>query len=337
MVTIKDIAKAANVSIATVSRVVNNNGAVTDTTRNRVLKVISDLGYRPNSNARALVKRQPQSLGLVIADWHGPFFSSLACGVEQVARERNASLLVSTGALQAETERAAIELLLEQQCKALVVHSKFLSDKELIALSREAPMVFINRYIPVLADRCVWLDNILGGQLMAEHLLALEHHKLLLLNSNQTISDATDRQKGIMMALNKAGVELPETHILSINPNFDGGEQAITQLLRKGTEFSAILAYNDAVACGAMAKLQDVGIDIPNDISIIGFDNTMMARYSRPALTSMEYPIQEMAQLAANLALDFASAELTTIANFSAVYHGFNPMVISRNSTTQKR
>lgn len=309
MATIKDIANASNVSIASVSRVINNTGSVAPKTREKILKSVAELGYRPNANARALKSNQANSLGLVIADWHGAFFSCLAKGVESVARKRDATLLVSTGAWQAETELKAIELLLEQRCQSLVVHSKFLSDDVLVDLSKEAPMVFINRFIPQVPQQCIWLDNKIGGVMMTRYILSKGHRNLVFINSNQHIEDSIDREAGIKTELAKQGLTFDPERTVYVNPNYDGGEAAIQQFIAKGIEFSAVIAYNDAVACGAMSSLQDFGVDVPKDVSVIGFDDTDIAKYSRPKLTTLNYPITEMAEVAANLVLDMVQAK----------------------------
>ena len=139
MSTIKDVAREAGVSIATVSRVVNNGPKVGEKTKARVLSIMAELGYRPNENARALVTQKSKTLGVVIPDLSDPFFASLANGVDKVARQNNMQLLLSTGLITEESERQAIRLLLERRCESIVVHSKKLSDEEIIEFANKVP------------------------------------------------------------------------------------------------------------------------------------------------------------------------------------------------------
>ena len=164
MITIKDIAKAANVSPATVSRVINDGPKVGLKTREHVKRVMKNMGYRPNINARALVNKKSTSLGLVLAELMDPFFATYANAIETVARESSSQLLMSSGSSNAKSERDAIETLLDHRVKAMIVHSKFLDNETLIDIARTVPgFVLINRYIEEISESCVWLDNVLGG------------------------------------------------------------------------------------------------------------------------------------------------------------------------------
>lgn len=202
MATIKDIAKAAGVSLATVSRVINDGPKVGDETRKRVKKIMEEMGYRPNANARALVSKQSASLGVVLAELRDPFFATLAHGIQSVALEKSVQILMSCGSIEVETERRAIDTLLEHRCRAMVVHSKALPDEELISLAEQVPgFVLINRYIPEIGNRCVWLDNVAGGKIMAEYILQQGHSKVAVISSKYHIDDPEHRLAGIRLAL----------------------------------------------------------------------------------------------------------------------------------------
>lgn len=304
MATIKDVAKAAGVSVATVSRVVNNGPKVGDETRKRVAKIMDELGYRPNANARALVTQKSSSLGVVIPELTDPFFASLASGIDKVARENQMQVLLSTGLVTAETERKALDLLLERRCEAIVVHSKTIPDEELIDLARVTPgLILINRYIPEIADRCVWLDNQAGGELVAEHLCQQGHQQVASIMSQYDIDDPSVRLEGFVRGLAKHDLQLPSEAIIYGEPNLQGGEAAARELLKKGLPLSAIFVYNDTMASGVLSALADEGLRVPEDVSVVGFDDVLLARYLWPRLTTMRYPIEEMAMYAANLAI----------------------------------
>lgn len=308
MATIKDIAQAAGVSLATVSRVINDGPKVGDKTRERVKQIMKEMGYRPNANARALVTQRSASLGVVIAELHDPFFAMLAHGVETVTRKNNVQILLSAGSIAKDTELKAIETLLEHRVEAMVVHSKALDDDTLVAFANQIPgFVLINRYIPAIANRCVWLDNVTGGRTMAEYVIRQGHKDLAVISSHYQIDDPTQRLEGIRQAAGDAGLTLPDSMIEYSTPDQEGGEMAMQNLLATGSHFTALLAYNDAMAAGAMAVMQDHGIDVPEQVSIVGYDDVLLAKYCRPKLTTLRYPIEMMAAKAAELALKYAS------------------------------
>ena len=179
MSTIKDVARVAGVSIATVSRVVNNGPKVGKKTREKVTLIMKELGYTPNANARALVTQKSTTIGVIVPELTDPFFASLASGVDKVARENNMQLLLSTAQQTAESERSAINLLIERRCQAIVFHSKKLSDSELRELCDKIPgLVLIDRMIDDIKHKCVWLDNEEGGKIAARHLMSLTHQNL---------------------------------------------------------------------------------------------------------------------------------------------------------------
>jgi len=334
MATIKDVARLAGVSVASVSRVLNNGPKVSKKTIENVLKVVKDLNYTPNANARALVTQKSTTLGVVIPDLIDPFFSSLAHGVEQVARQKKMQLLLSTGLVSAETEMQAIKLLIERQCDVMVVHSKKLSDQVLIELASDVPgLVMIDRYIEEIAHRCVWLDNHEGGKIAARHLLSLNHQRFACISSKHQIDDPRLRIEGFKQELNSAGVALDGELIEFGEPTLQGGEIATQKLLASGKTFTAIFVYNDAMAIGAISTLEDNGFKVPSDISVLGFDDVLLSRYSRPKLSTLNYPIEEMAMQAANIALELTAKQADT--NKSKNYKHI-PRLVKRESTSFK-
>ncbi len=270
MATIKDIAQAAGVSLATVSRVINNGPKVGNETRKRVKKIMEEMGYRPNANARALVTKRSASLGVVIAELHDPFFAMLAHGVESITRKNNVQILLSAGSIEKETELRAIETLLEHRVEAMVVHSKALDDETLIGFANQVPgFVLINRYIPEIANRCVWLDNVTGGRLMAEYAINQGHEHVAVISSQYRIDDPNHRLEGIRNAIN-----------------------------------------------------------IPEQVSVMGYDDVLLAKYCRPKLTTLRYPVEMMAAKAAELALKYASGSKPE----EGLTFKYTPTVVKRDS-----
>ena len=333
MSTIKDIARIAGVSIATVSRVINNGPKVGQKTREKVTQVMNDLGFTPNANARALVTQKSSTIGVVVPELTDPFFASLASGVDKIAREKNMQLLLSTALLSAESERAAINLLIERRCQSIVFHSKKLSDEELLVLCQKIPgLVLIDRVIEEIKHKCVWIDNAEGGKIAARHLLSLQHQQVACISSKFKIEDPALRLQGFTQELANNGIELDKQLIQYAEPNLQGGEIATQHLLATGKPFSAVFVYNDAMAIGAISTLEDNGFNVPNDISVIGFDDVLLSRYSRPKLTTLHYPIKEMAQHATLLSLEL----LKTDANYNNNGLKYVPRLVKRESTNAK-
>lgn len=329
MATIKDIAKAAGVSLATVSRVINDGPKVGDATRQRIKKIMEEMDYRPNANARALVNKRSASLGVVLAELQDPFFATLAHGIEMVTRPLNVQILMSSGSIEKATELRAIETLLEHRCEAMVVHSKALDDRTLIDFAKQVPgFVLINRYVPEIGNRCVWLDNVAGGRTMAKYIVGQGHRKIVVISSKYRIEDPGHRIHGIREELQESGISLPDSCIEFSTPDQEGGETAVQNLLAKGKQFTAIMAYNDAMASGAMTVLQDHNIDVPNTVSVIGYDDVLLAKYCRPKLTTLRYPIEVMAMRAAELALRYAAGERPE----PGVTFKYTPTVVKRES-----
>ena len=310
MATIKDVAKEAGVSIATTSRVMNNAPHTSEKAIVAVKKAMETLGYRPNSNARALVSKTSNTIGVLVNDVSSPFFGSMVKAIDTVANERGKQVLIGNGYHDATKEKNAIDLLINSRCESLVVHSKGLSNEVLIKLADEVPgMVLINRYIPEIASRCIALDNYKGSYLATEHLIRQGHQHIGYICSSHDIDDAHDRKTGYLQALEDNGISVKEEYIEYGEPDEEGGEQAVINLIAKNTPITAIATYNDYMAAGCMALLQENGIRIPEDMSVIGFDDGHIARYIYPRLTTIRYPIQIMANQAVNLSLKLASRD----------------------------
>lgn len=333
MITIRDVARQAGVSVATVSRVLNNSSAVTQETRDMVLNIVETLGYRPNANAQALATQVSDTIGVVVMDVSDPFFGALVKAVDTVAQRMQKHVLINNSYHQAEKERHAIEVLIRQRCNALVVHAKALADEELMVLMDQVPgMVLINRLVPGYAHRCVCLDNI-SGALMATRMLQQQgHERIGYLGSSHPIEDDDQRRAGWQQALAGQGVVPPESWVASAEPDLQGGEAAMVELLGRNVQLTAVFAYNDSMAAGALAALKDNGIAVPQHISVVGFDDIPISRYTDPQLTTVRYPIVSMAKLATELALKGAAGTLDLTAQ-----HCFMPTLVRRHSVASRQ
>lgn len=330
MATIKDVAKESGVSIATVSRVINKSPKASKKSIDSVSAAMSKLGYRPNAAAKALVSQSSNTVGVLVGDVSDPFFGTLVKAVDTEAHKEKKHILIGNGYHNKKDERRVIELLINNRCEALVVHSKALSDEEIIGYSKEVKgFVVINRHIPEIADRCISLDNRKGAYLATEYLIRHGHTKIACIGSSHRIEDATQRVQGYLTALKDHGIDLPSSYIENGDPNSEGGESAMTNLLTKSLDITAVVAYNDYMAAGALSVAIENGIKVPDEMSIIGFDDGLIARYTQPSLTTVRYPIQMMAEKATQLALSLAKQE--PVESEPTMY---SPTLVRRNSVS---
>lgn len=330
MTTIKDVARLAGVSVATVSRVINHSPKASERSCQAVRAAMESLQYHPNANARALAQQSAETLGLVVGDVADPFFGAMVKAVDEVASATGNFLLIGNGYHQQQKERQAIEQLMRHRCEALVVHAKTLSDDELDGLMQQMPgMVLLNRQLPGFEQRCIALDNCYGGWLATRHLIQQGHQNIAFICSSHAISDAADRLQGYYNALHEHALPASDRWVSFAEPDEAGGEQAMTELLGRGRTFTAIACYNDSMAAGALAVLNDNGIRVPEEMSLIGFDDVLVSRYVRPRLTTIRYPIVTMAQQAAALALTLAHGQpLPEVTNM------FTPTLVRRHSVS---
>ncbi len=330
MATIKDVSRLAGVSISTVSRVINNTTPVTIAKRKAVLKAMATLDFHPNTFAQALVRKRSDCIGILLGDLcGGAFFTQMMQGIEKVIAGTGMFTMMMAGYHQAQREQQAIEALRYRQCDALILHSRALSDKKLCALVKDnLPVILINRYIADIADHCIYFDNIQSTLMAVSYLAKQGHQNIALINSNiKGCPDAMDRQKGFIQAMKICCPQTSSYQITHAFPDEGGGYYAASQLRQYKRHCSAIIAFNDAMASGAMAYLWENGIRIPDDISIIGCDNVPYAQFIHPKLTTIKYPIEEMGALAAQLVLQQLHGKFT-----QAKARCFSPSLVFRES-----
>lgn len=310
MSNIKDVAKEAGVSVSTVSRVINDSASVVPEKRQAVLAAMKKLSYQPNTLARALVSNRSDCIGLLVGEIDSPFFGQLMAGVHRVVMEAGKHVIVTAGYHQEDLERTAIRFMQERRCDALIIHSKALADEELIELlEQKRPVYLINRLIPGWEDRCVYLDNEYGAYLATRHLISKGHRGIAYIGTNIGIEDGQSRIAGYRKALEEAGIVFDERKVVKAFPDEEGGNYAMSEVMSRDLGISALFAYNDAMAAGAMMMLQDSGRAVPQEISVVGFDDVILARILKPHLTTIRYPINEMGALTATLALHELNAQ----------------------------
>lgn len=300
MSTIRDVARKANVSIASVSRVINNSPRVSPSVREAVLQAQRELNFHPNANARALAQRDYRTIGMVVSDVADPYFATAIKASDDAIQPYGLSLLVAQGHHDAERERNAIESLIAYKCRGLVVHAMAIDDDEMSMYMEQMPsMVLINRVIPGYETRCLNTDNYEGERMAVNELIANGHSKIAFFNSEHEILDARERLQGYVDTLTANGINFNPGLVFSAPPSLEGGTQAARELLKRctpGKDFTAIACYSDVMAAGAIPYFYSQGLKVPGDISITGFDNLYLSYSMWPALTTVDNPIIKMAE-----------------------------------------
>lgn len=332
MPTIREVSRRAKVSASTVSRVLNGTVPVAEMTRRRVLDAIEELDYRPNTFARSLATNRSGGVGVSVNDLGSPFYGAMIKGVEAEVEEAGMHLLVASGHVDAAREREALDFLVDRRCDALVVHLESMSDAEILSvMDRGVPLILMGRYLADAEDRCVWLDNERGGELATDHLLASGHARIAHLAGPLYYPDARARLHGYRRALERAGIMYDERFVVEADFQELGGYEATQRLIARGVGFDAIVSANDQMAAGALQALRENGCSVPGDVSVIGFDDVLFARYLTPTLTTIRQPLVEMGRAAARIALALLDGKETE------VRRRFDPTLIVRESVRSTR
>ncbi len=305
VVTIKDVARRANVSVATVSRALNGHVNVAHAVRQRVLSIADELRYSPHHAARSLSSRRTHTIGVVLPDLYGEFFSELMRGIDQVARERGLHLLVSSYHGHPEEQGAALRAM-RGRVDGLLVMSPYVSNADKLSeyLSPALPAVLINTHLPTDDGlRGLSIDNYDGARRMMQHLLDGGRRRIAFIAGPENNFDAHERLRGYRDALAEA---LPKAKAWVLPGDFDeaSGHRAGQVLLASERRPDAVFAANDMMALGCLFAFNQGGLRVPEDIALAGFDDIPLARYVHPALTTMRVDITELGGQALRTLLD---------------------------------
>lgn len=328
--TIKDIAREAGVSITTVSRVLNNKEeGMSQKTREKVLRVMEEVNYQPNKLARGLVTKRSNMLGLIVPNISNPFFPELCRGAEDEANKRNYSLIICNSDDQSQKEENYLRLLQEQQVDGILLSSKNrLSKTSKNQLqSGKIPYVLFDRGEEATNQSGVFLDNKRGGYLAGKHLTDLGHIQIACMTGPTEIQNSQQRLSGFQRALMEVTVELPPSSILVGDFQMDTAYRIAKRFLQNYT-VTAIFASNDLMACGIYQAAHELGIQIPDQLSIVGFDDISLVTALIPKLTTVRQDTYEMGRKAIELLIN-------QIENKSSEGVVFEPTLIVRESTKQ--
>ena len=302
MATIKDVAAKANVSISTVSYVLNNKKNVRVETYNRVMGAVKDLGYQPNMLARGLRTKESKSIGVLIADISNMYFTDIVLGIEKKANSLGYSTIICNTENNPENEKKYLKTLINKNIDALVIVTSG-SCFELLKDIKDTPIAFVDS---TRSDEYnyVWLDNQEGGYIATKHLIDKGRRKIAIISGPASLYSSLDRTKGYKKALSENNIPYSENRFVETQFTYSGGYDATKELLRRGIEFDAVFANNDLIAMGCIRALYEKGIKVPSDVSVIGFDDIEVTEIFIPALSTIKQPRFKMGKRVAKIVID---------------------------------
>jgi LacI family transcriptional regulator len=325
--TIRDIARLAGVSAATVSRVLNADSRVSAAKRGAVMAVIEQVGYQPSVVAQWLARGTSRAFGVVTEDLASEFFGQALKGIEEGLRNSGYHPIFASGAEPPEAD-AAIDLLLRNRISAMIAVGCFRGGARLWELARKLPFVNVGPPIAGLEERCAVADNLNGAYEATRHLIALGHRRIVHIAGPANHQHSEERVRGFQKALQEARLKSDVRLMVEGDFSAASGARAIESLLRRRVAFTAVFAANDPMAYGAMHTLFVRGLRVPRDVSIVGFDDRPQSAFTTPALTTVRQPEFEMGAAA-------AAALLRELRGDPVALPGFATQLVVRESTAR--
>lgn len=315
MVTISDVAKRAGVSRSTVSRVLNNQlRYVREETQFAVLKAAKELGYRPNSVARSLKTKKSHCIGVITDDIDTPFLPSMLKGIEQYAFSQGYSALVCNSGYELEKQKDYIEMLIQRQIDGIIFAASFVYSYAQDLIKPSVPIIYAYSHSPQKTKNSVVSDDFNGAQSAVKHLLRLGHTRIGYINGPKHVIPSQDRIRGYTHALTSNGIEFDQSLVRYGQwEESSSGYQAAQELLSLSDPPTAIFAANDVMAAGVLEALYDLNLRVPEDISVIGYDDRKIAPLLRPGLTTVRLPIYEIGSTAARMLIECLEEESSLI------------------------
>jgi DNA-binding LacI/PurR family transcriptional regulator len=305
-VSIKDIARVADVSHSTVSRALGDSPLVSSETKARIQRLAQEMGYSPDAQARSLVMRRTQTIGVVVTAITDPFIAEIVQAVERTAGDHDFSVILASSNAEPEREIAAVEMLQSKRVDGVIVTSSRVGALYQEYLDRlGVPVVLVNSHSQQRGPYTfsVNVDNHHGGCLATEHLVSLGYESIAYVGGAANHSDDQERLAGYRRALAQAGLPFDPALVLQGNGRASGGERAWSQLLALQPRPQAVFCYNDVTAIGLMRAARQSGCVIPHDLAVVGFDDIPFASYIQPSLTTVSQPKGEMGRMALEMVL----------------------------------
>jgi DNA-binding LacI/PurR family transcriptional regulator len=305
-ISIKDIARAAQVSHSTVSRALGDSPLVSATTKARIQLLAREMGYSPDAQARSLVRRHTQTIGVVVTAITDPFIAEIVQAVEDTARDHGYCVILASSNAEPDRELAAVEMLQSKRVDGVIVTSSRVGALYQQHLDRlGVPVVLVNSHGAQQGSYTfsISVDNRQGARLATEHLIQLGHRRIAYITGAAGHSDDLERLAGYRGALDAAEIAAERALIIQGSGRADGGEWALPELMALAQLPTAVFCYNDLTAIGLLLAARRAGLLIPGDLSVVGFDDIPFASYVQPALTTVAQPKSDMGRLAVEMAL----------------------------------
>ena len=306
--TIREVAREAGVSVATVSHALSGNRPVSAATRRRIARAARELGYRPNRVAASMITGRTQTLGMIVPDIGNPFFGGLCAAAERAAAVRGYAVVACSSELDPALEARTTRVLADRRVDALLyLAGTGNPNRALRELSpADLTLVALDEEVESLPEGCSLLavDNEAGGALAAEHLLALGHRELGVVAGPSDLPTARARTAGFVAACQRVGISIPSRRVYHAPYTVEGGRARARELLSAEPAVTAIFSGNDLIALGVLEAVEQAGRIVPADLSVVGFDDIFVAALARPPLTTIRQPIARLGKEAAELAID---------------------------------
>jgi LacI family transcriptional regulator len=342
--TIRDVAAESGFSPATVSIVLNNaplSRYIQATTKERIVKAAKKLGYQPNQLARSLRSRRNNTIGVVVFDLTDPFCTPIMRGIENSLYQSSYVSLLADAHNELTRFEKYLEMLLERRVEGMIVIANWtLVDINLLAdlEKRNIPTVIIGRELENNTINTIMVDNETGGRLALQHLYSLQHRKIAFVRGPKMVVDSPIRWAGIQAYAQSVGLPIDPKLVIQLpdrkepNSSFEGGYRAVEELLRQKKPFTAVLAFDDMTALGVLRGLTERGIKVPEQCSVMGFDDVAPAAFSNPALTTVRQPMEAMGSTAVELVVESLSSDLRP-GEIAVVHRKMSPELVVREST----
>jgi LacI family transcriptional regulator len=305
MASIRDVAELAGVSTATVSHVINGTRYVSPELTERVQATLLELNYQPDAVARSLRRRETLTIGVLIPNLEIPFFASVAYSIERAAAEHGYNIILCNSQWQQEEESIHLQGLLARRVDGLICISAGMNAAEIAPfIDAGTPVVMFERQMPGIGLDAVGIDNAKGAYRATKHLLDLGHRRIAAI-TGKAISTVSDRRlQGYRQALENAGLAFKPSYVYFGDYLPDSGSRAAKHFLSLPERPTAIFAFNDLMALGALQALRAHGISVPEQMAVVGFDGIVMSQFASPALTTMRQPLKRMGQTAVKLLME---------------------------------
>lgn len=324
--TMEDVASRAGVSRALVSLVMRNSPKVSERSRVAVLEAAEELGYRRNLMAHHLASRCTMTIGLVLNDLHNPFFAEMTDGIHEAALEAGYRIVINTGLRSLAGEKAAIDTFLEFRTDGIILVGSELSADELEALASETNLVVAARVSTADSYDTVSIDDRLGARMVVDHLVDLGHRRIAHIDGGPG-AGARKRREGYKAAMEQRGLS-KHVRIVTGEYSEQAGTVGVDKLLSEGEMPTAIFSANDLMATGVLDRLQFEGLKVPDDVSLVGFDNTAVAALHQMSLTTVDQPCELLGQLAARYLIERLDEERE-----ESLHHLLKPSLVCRSTS----